>query len=112
MKVAVIPADEDQPVRIDEVKSIDLEYLQKQVAGWVEALGIPDTEVTMYLNEEGKLDGLPVNLRANRIAHRHHAVQAFDIIVGDAVIVGPVDDEGYDTGLTEDHVAWLRTEVG
>lgn len=111
MKVAVIPADEDQPVRIDELDSIDLEYLQKQVAGWVEALGIPDTEVTMYLNEEGKIVGLPVNPRANRLAHRHRAVFPTDIIVGDVVIVGPTDDDGYDTSLSDEHVAWLHREV-
>lgn len=111
MKVAVIPADRDQPVRIDEVDSIDLDYLKQQVAGWIEALGIPDTEVNMYLNEEGKLVGLPANRRANRLAHRHRAVQVFDVIVGDVVIVGPVDDEGYDTGLSDEQVAWLLKEL-
>lgn len=51
--------------------------------------------VTMYMDEEGKLKGLPRNERATRIAHG----QIFDgdYIAGPCVIVGDVDDAGSDT---------------
>jgi hypothetical protein len=112
MKTAVIPADTDQPVRFEEVPSIGLDYLQGQVGGCVEAVWIYATNVSVYLHEEGKQLGLPVNKRASRLARRNGAISLLDTIVGDVVIVGPVDDEGYDTGLTEDQASWLLKEVG
>jgi Domain of unknown function (DUF3846) len=111
MKTAVIPADTDQPVRFEEVPSIGLGYLQGQVGGYVQVVSIRSTDVNVYLNEEGKMKRLPPNKRASRLARRNGAISLLDTIVGDVVIVGPVDDEGYDTGLTEDQASWLLKEL-
>ena len=69
----------------------DLRYL---VGGHVEAVALPDG-MTMYVNEEGKLMGLPMNGRATLLMP-----YPGDYIVGVAVIVGSPTEDGEDTGLT------------
>lgn len=49
----------------------------------------------MYLNEEGKLSGLPVNVTATALTR--DLLPAYDVIVGDVILLGPPDDEGNDT---------------
>jgi len=81
----------------------DLRYL---VGGHVEAIRIPGG-MTMYVNEEGKLMGLPVNARATVIQSN-----PFDFIVGVAVIVGEPTEDGEDTGLTPDQLEVLNFHLG
>lgn len=111
MKVAVIPADKEAPVRVEEVETINLAYLQKQVGGYIEVIDVnaeDEPELSMYLNEEGKLAGLPYNARASYLAQ--DSIMPFDVIVGDVVMTGGVDEEGESTGLTEEQVATLLKE--
>jgi hypothetical protein len=54
------------------------------VGGWIQAIRIGDRAI-MYVNEEGKLRGLPINAIARQIAK---AAGLRDIIVGPAVLVG------------------------
>lgn len=46
------------------VKTVDdtLEALQALVGGWLEAIPTPDPTVAVYVNEEGRLDGLAANV--------------------------------------------------
>ncbi len=77
--------------------------LQHAVGGYIE--GVPamddaggfDESYTAYCNEEGKLDGLPVNRPATKFCR----VDGFDVLVGPVVIIGPPDEEGDDTPLPE-----------
>ena len=113
MKVVIIPADAELPIRVDEVEPrIDLDFLQKQVDGYIEPIDftLEAKEVTMYVNEEGKLQGLPYNARATFLAA--DSIMDFDYVAGDVVIVGPVDDEGEDTSLTEAQVEALINPTG
>lgn len=113
MKVVVIPADSDLPIRVEDLPPRhNLDFLQKQVAGYIEPVDVTmdGQEVTMYVNEEGKLQGLPYNPRATFLAQ--DSIMAFDYIAGDVVVVGPVDDEGDDTGLTEAQVEALQQPTG
>lgn len=65
-----------------------LEVLQQRVGGWIESVIADDPTITMYANEEGRILGLPPNLGVPGL-------------VGDVVIVGAPDKEGYDTTLPE-----------
>jgi Domain of unknown function (DUF3846) len=86
-------------------------YLAKQVMGYVEAIGL-ENECTMYLNEEGKLDGLPFNRHANSIAHAlNRFLPDTDYIVGNVVICGPLNSEGDDTSLTPQHVTEIMNVI-
>lgn len=78
-------------------RDIPAETLQTAVGGWLEFVwlsgaGVP-SEVGMYLNEEGKLLGLPINHLATKF------YGCGDCIAGDAVVCG-VRGDGCSVGLT------------
>jgi hypothetical protein len=66
---------------------------QAAVGGYIESVRCPDP-IVMYVNEEGLLMHLPPNHFASIVAQR--------LIVGDVVLVGPTDQDGYDTDLDPD----------
>lgn len=74
---------------------------QAQVGGWIELVAL--SECSIYINEEGKLDGLPFNPRATQLAQTLGWV-AHDVLVGPAVFMGPVDNFGEDTDVTREIV--------
>lgn len=88
------------PVRGDprEIDVIDWRTLGKAVGGWIEIAPTPGSPFTMYVNEEGKIDGLPFNPRADRLANRYRDWK--DPLMGDVVLVGPPTRDGEDTPFT------------
>lgn len=60
-----------------------LESLQKAVDGWIEAIYPFDDPVALIVNEEGKLNGLPLNR-----ALRHKDGEVYDILAGNILVVG------------------------
>lgn len=74
----------------------EYEVIKKAVGGYLEIVRLSPT-MTMWTNEEGKLDRLPVNHRATAIWTYYFG--ATDIIVGDVVITGGTDTDGNCLGL-------------
>lgn len=87
-----------EPGKAPYVKEIDpgLESLQHEVGGWIEAVYPSDDLVALICNEEGKLEGLPLNR-----ALRDENGQIYDIIAGTFLV----------TGLTEDNFASLTDDL-
>ena len=86
-----------------------LKSLQTIVGGYIESVGSRD--VTIFINEEGKLEGLPINHLATVlwwVVCPHMAGQ--DVLLGDVVVLGPVDANGDETSVTEDTL-WVLAEV-
>jgi Domain of unknown function (DUF3846) len=71
-------------------KAFTLAELQGFVCGYIELLRLNDGRA-MFLNEEGKIDGLPVNPLANAIAHEQSGIADDDYIVGNVVICSPTE---------------------
>ena len=94
MKAVLLPVEGDPT----EVEVEDWRDLGKLVGGWIEIAPTPGSPFTMYVNEEGKINGLPFNARANRLANRYRTWD--DPLAGDAVLVGPPTGEGEDTEFT------------
>jgi len=65
-----------------------LDELQKAVGGYIELVRLNNGR-GMYINEEGKIEGLPMNDKATKLAHEHKAIFENDVIVGDAVLMSP-----------------------
>jgi len=67
--------------------------LQSHIGGWIEhvQLRIDGTIVDVWLDEEGKLKSLPVNL-----------VIPGDVLVGTLVFTGGADEVGMTLGVSED----------
>jgi hypothetical protein len=86
-----------------EVRDIDptLDTLQGLVGGNIQAISGPGW--TAYLNEEGKLLGLPGNAVATALAARLGWIYLFgDLLVGPVIFCGPPDDDdGYDTSVVK-----------
>lgn len=73
-----------------------LEDYQRIVGGYIEHVGLPDGSA-MYVNEEGKIHGLPINDRATEIS----GLFAFDVIYGDVLVLGPGTNGGDDTSVSD-----------
>ena len=66
----------------------NLESMQEAVGGWIEEyMPFPD-EVALICNEEGKLNGLPLN----RAIISEETGDAIDIIAGKFLITGITDE--------------------
>lgn len=112
IKVAIIPADEDQPVEFKEIENT-LAAKREIVDGPIEAVRLLDTadSVAMdyYCNDEFLLrDDMEFNRRATALYVM--SFYAAGHIRGDVVVIGGVDDHGDDIGLTtaqENHLKAL-----
>ena len=87
-----------EPMKEPYLKDIDpgLNSLQQEVGGYIEAIYPYEEPVGLVCNEEGKLDGLPLN----RAIYRDDG-EMVDIIAGTFLIVG----------LSEDNFAELPNEL-
>lgn len=65
-------------------KDFSLKELQGYVGGYIELVSLSKTRM-MVLNEEGKLNNLPVNPDATKLFHKAYPA-AFDFIVGNVLV--------------------------
>lgn len=112
MQYAVIPTEGD--ITFHEAEKIDLDVLYRAInTDLVEAVGLSRDGVaaTAWLAEEGKLDGLPVNPRADWLMHMTSGIAPNDTIVGIVVVTGGYDDEGETLGLPEEWSRFVREDI-
>jgi hypothetical protein len=76
-------AEEVAPVNGSDFQ---LPELQRFVGGYIERVSLRNGD-EMWLNEEGKLMGLPVNWDATDLFQRTHG--PIDVIVGDVLVCPP-----------------------
>ena len=98
---------------INEVTgNLSLGQLQGYVNGRIEIVSItplfknPAREIDMIINEEGKLEGLPINVVASIMAIDARSISD-DVIVGPAVFAA-CDDDGNSVPLTHDELVELE----
>jgi hypothetical protein len=94
----VIVRDLPETVSYDEMVGV--------VHGYIEPVYLDGA--TGYVNEEGKLQGLPKNKAATALAHAHNAIYGDDWIAGNMLIVGDCDDEGEMMTLTTE---WINANL-
>lgn len=83
----------------------ELSILQSAVGGWVEATDVVG-DMTIWLNEEGRMHGLSANPLATKYFEKTNGT-GYGNIVGDVVFTGLTDGEGQTTSLTVEQVAEL-----
>lgn len=106
LKVLLIPAEAEKPVEVKEIGDDLLTAFQSLVDGDIEAIGLNEPPAVMYMNEEGKLRGLPYNDRATVLLWQcSPAFRNRDFIAGACLIVGLPDDNGNDTDCPEEYRA-------
>jgi hypothetical protein len=90
-----------QPDGRGEVQNIgtDLDSIKEVVGGWLEAI-YPSTDQYgnwhAYIDEEGKLKGLPINKVGTAFAHSIGWDRGIDVLVGPVIFFGyaPDGEEG------------------
>jgi hypothetical protein len=97
----------DGQIKVDRTTDFrSLDALQAFVGGYIEGITVPSPcgrELFAYINEEGKLLGLPPNF---------YSLEMRDVIVGPCVICGTemkYDEEGYPEG--KDNAPLTQEEV-
>ncbi len=107
----VIPADESaEPF---EQQFEGLPGYHEVVGGWVEAVHLEQAKLTLFVNEEGKVRGLPLNRRATALWWLlDRMARERDELVGDVVLIGAANGQSTSTEAPRDlaHLI-LRAEV-
>lgn len=108
-KALMIPTTTDELPHI--VETTGLADLQKAVEGFVEA--VPGEDFTAWVNEEGKVKGMPFNPRADRFLHLAiPALSTWDCIVGPVIITGGADEDGEDTDISPELIERANEYLG
>jgi hypothetical protein len=100
-QVIIIPADEVQSVLLRETdKQPTLQELHAIVGGYIEAVPHWDQHngqpCVAYCNEEGKLNELPINMRATVAWYRELGQRVDDVLVGNVVLLVNLPDNNDD----------------
>lgn len=80
--------------------------LSDAVGGYIECVEL-NPGLSLWVNEEGKLIGLPTNQVATRIWDTVFGFNT-DIIKGDVILTGGADSEGNTLGLSDEMVALVE----
>jgi len=80
------------------------EEICEAVGGYIEYSRLKNIG-SMYVNEEGKLLNLPVNMIATTVFSQIN--NWVDVIVGDAIVFGPIDENGNETPVTQEFIDLL-----
>lgn len=113
ISAVVINTDGSYNTKDIDASATDLDALntfQGIVGGWIEAVTPQGRhDVTFYINEEGKLDGLPLNPLANALFQRlgGRLLPSDFGLVGNVAVVGGPDDIGYDQSVPNDIMGLL-----
>ena len=72
-------------------KTFTLKEMQAYVKGLVEIVPLPDDKSILICNEEGKLDGLPVNVAATEYWKKMYPISKYpinndELVVGDVMV--------------------------
>lgn len=98
----------DGTVRKVEIDNEDLSSYQEIVGGYIEA--ITGKIATVYVNEEGLILNLPVNPSVSIFVSRFLWDGAYSRLNGTALIVGPPDEEGFDTPVRQSVVDYYESQ--
>jgi hypothetical protein len=109
-KIGVVIKADGTLERLDlSVSEQELKSLQNAVGGYVQVIELED-DFTMWVNEEGKLLNLPVNEIATVIWEVRFGIGT-DIICGDVVFTGGMDEDGETLTISEANIQRLAELV-
>lgn len=86
-------------------------FIHETVGGYFEVVRLDDESIGtafMWMNENGKREGLPSNAVATILGLGFQSIQSNDFIVGTVVFTGGPDSEGETTTLPEGWGKYLR----
>jgi hypothetical protein len=108
-KIVIIPAEGEPYIEDIKGKTVDYDTLSSNVGGWIEHVGL-ESNLDLWVNEEGKMNGLPVNPIATLLWMKYFG--ATDIIMGNAVITAGTDAQGDTLGFDENDALSFTAMLG
>ena len=94
---------------VTPMDDLGLKSLQSAVGGYIEAVESQSGKTTFWVNEEGKLMGLPVNLVGTELLYElHPAFRGYDILVGTVVVTGGADSHGNTLPITKEALERIK----
>lgn len=106
-----VPADIDRPLDAVEYDAGDLALVRGVACGNAEAIALSIPRGTIYANEDGGRLRLPINRRASMLVAASTPSRRGTVVLGNALLVGPADEEGRDTSAERDYRAVLLDET-
>lgn len=104
----VIPADDELPLQGSQLDPTSVADYRDLIKGSLEVTTLRYPPASLYINEQGKLQELPLNVRATMLLWMHSPTARYgDFIAGDAVLVGPTGHDGNDTDVPKTFVDTL-----
>lgn len=105
----VIPADPSIPVHVETVAGLP-DY-QRLTGGYIEAVPLDREDLTLFVNEEGKVVNLERNERADTLWRQLLTSGRIpgDYIAGDAVLVGFDPETGEQIDVPQEFMTHLAT---
>ena len=91
--------------KVEDVQVDGLQSMQEFVGGYIEVLGVDENKfgVSVYINEEGRLDELAINMTACLWLMQNNMYPALEHPVhGDVLVLGASDEEGNNTNVPKD----------
>ena len=80
--------------------------------GYFQAITSATGETTFWMDEEGKLKGLPVNQTATLLLYRlNPAFRQRDVLVGPVLVTGGADDEGETLPVSSEAIEALEVNL-
>ena len=105
--IPIDPAARHQVVEISENETS--EKIHELVDGSFQCIELND-DVFVWVNEEGKLQGLPWNQRAQVLWDERYG-RGTDFLVGSAVLTGGTDARGETLGLSDHQIATVERKL-
>jgi len=105
MRALLIEIRSTEIVDVPEDPMGALTYLKDLVGGWIESIPMP-MNCHAFINEEGKLIGLPINPLATTLYNL--AVHGSDMVAGNAVVFGPPNEDGDETPVTDEFLTFVK----
>lgn len=86
--MAIIIKTTGETIEVKPTNGTDfqLEELQEVVGGYIQILPIYSTGEVMVVNEEGRLENLPWNVKATTYAKHYNAIFPNDYIAGNVLV--------------------------
>ena len=102
-KAVIIKTDSTKEL-VEFTNETSYKTLSSAVGGYIQSIDFDDT-ITLWCNENGKLDDLPQNPVATAFWVEKFGLT--DYVVGDVIFTGGTDDEGQTLGLSDEQVLRL-----
>lgn len=106
MKAVIIKANKEREV-VEFSPETCYTTLRDAVGGLIDCVSLPSQGLDLWVNDEGLLEGLPINPVASALWYGEGYLKEPQPLVGDVIITGVADDEGNTQGLTDEQVQGL-----